>query len=94
MRGLTVAPAILWLSLVALALGCAAWLTSCATKPLPVCAPYEYRLAEDGDGEQYRVLDPDDVAKLHALIEGLANGTCRLPTAQAPRPVPVKGLQI
>lgn len=94
MRRQTVAPVIFWLSVGALALGCVAWLTSCATKPLPVCAPYEYRIAEDRDGEQYRVLDPEDVAKLHALIEGLGHGTCRLPTAQAPRPAPARGLQI
>jgi hypothetical protein len=93
-RRLTVVPVIFWLGVGALVLGCAAWLASCATKPLPPCVPYEYRLVEDEDGEKYRVLDAEDVAKLHALIEGLAHGICRLPTAQAPRPTPAKGLQI
>jgi hypothetical protein len=31
------------------------------------------------------VLDEEDVAKLNALILGLAHGTCRLPTTPPPR---------
>jgi hypothetical protein len=53
--------------------------------PLPACAPYQYRIAEDDNGDKFRVLDEEDVAKLNALILGLAHGTCRLPTTPPPR---------
>lgn len=79
MRSPLIAPLAFWLTVILLVIVGAFALASCATKVLPVCVKYEYRIATDEDGVGYQVLDPGDVAKLHALIMGLSNGTCRLP---------------
>jgi hypothetical protein len=96
-RRAIVLPFIAWLTVLGAIVAGMLYLASCASAPLATCAPYEYRIATDRSGAEYRVLDEEDVAKLHAMIEGLAAGTCRLPPPPPRRPVdprPVKGMQI
>jgi len=55
----------------------AALTSGCASEPLPYCERYQYQVAEDAQGEQFIVLDLENVRRLTAVINGLAAGTCR-----------------
>lgn len=54
-----------------------AGLPSCAA--LPPCERYNFRIAEDNEGEKFVLIDMENVYKLSAMLEGVANGKCRIP---------------
>lgn len=54
----------------------AAGLPGCAA--LPPCERYDFRLAEDNEGEKFVLIDMENLYKLSAMLEGISNGKCRL----------------
>lgn len=52
-------------------------LAGCAST-LPPCAPYKYRLALGDEGEVYVVIDEEGMEQLAGLVNGIAEGKCRL----------------
>lgn len=53
-----------------------AGLPGCAA--LPPCERYNYRIAEDNEGATFVLIDMENVYKLSAMLEGVANGKCRI----------------
>jgi hypothetical protein len=54
------------------------FLTGCSSPEVPVCEKYEASLAFNMRGEQVVVIDMPNIKKLALLIQGLADGTCRI----------------
>jgi hypothetical protein len=81
----------LWLTAIVLIIAGVLWLAGCAAPaPVPPCAVWHADVIVDGDGDlEAIVIDAENIQRLHALVQGLAHGTCRLPEP----PIAQKGEQ-
>lgn len=76
----------LWFVAIVAIVAAALMLSGCAsTPPVPLCAKWNATAVTDDEGGIVGVLvDADGIRKLHALVQGLAAGTCRLPKPGTP----------
>ena len=73
-------PLIGWLAFVLALIAFLMLISGCAAVTLPSCEKFGYTPITF-NGDPAALLDEEGMAKLRALILGLAQGTCRLPPA-------------
>lgn len=73
-----IVPEPFWILLIIGLVAVVAMISSCATKPLPICGRFTAYTATHPEMGAVLVIDAENAEKLRQLIDDAANGKCRL----------------